>query len=161
MRRLLPVALIVAGVIVLVAGRCGGGPGQQASSASTSTVAPAPDAAPGDEPAAGPPPTLPTTTSTTTTAPGMAQTDQLERAQPITAWLPHDEVGWSIAYTRTGPSTLTLTITVKAILNGERDLPAYKARLAAGHDAALAYLRAHGADPASFAVTWVPAEAGR
>lgn len=163
MRRLIGPALIVAGLVVLGAGQCASGPGQQASSAPTSTVALVPDAAPGDEPAAGPPSTPPaTSTSTTsTTAPGMADTDRLERDVPLTQWLPHDTPTWSITYTRTGPATIALTIMVKAILNNERDLPTYKARLATGHNEAVAYLVAHGGNPAAFAITWVPLEAGR
>lgn len=160
-RWILPAVLIAAGVFVM-ARACGGAVTHPAEPGTTTAQQGDTSVSVADTSVA----TLaPTSTSTSTTVGplatvGLAQTDQLETREPLVHLLPHDEMGWAIDYRQTAPGAISLSITVKAKLNSERDLATYKVQLAAGKAAALAWLRAHGADPAAYVIRWTPAEAG-
>jgi hypothetical protein len=159
MTRFAIAVMIVVGAVLVVASRC--------AAPHPLTAPPASIEAPPGTDTAAPDETVPTTTaptSSTVASPaattGLAQTDTLETAVPIVAHLPHETPDWSITYQRTGTDTIALTITVHVILNNARDLATYPARSSAARAAALDYLRANGADPATLVITWVPPGAG-
>ncbi len=117
--------------------------------------------------------TLPPSTaasSTTTTAPiastttnagqaGLDKTDLLQRVQPLTQVLPHETTHYKIAYRAAADNTITLQITIYAILNNERQLPTYMANLHQYKQEALDWIRSQNQDPAAFTITYSPPDA--
>ena len=108
--------------------------------------------------------TTPTTTplaSTTTNLgqAGLDKTDLLERTQPFVQVLPHETSHYKVDYRAFPDRSITLQITLYAILNNERQLPAYEATLRQYKQEALDWIRSQNQDPASFSITYNPPEA--
>ncbi|HVL07034.1 MAG TPA: hypothetical protein VM388_13675 [Acidimicrobiales bacterium] len=115
----------------------------------------------------GPPPPPPATPEpsavlpSVTAAPpvggrGLDRTDRLERQHRLAQALPHDTPHYRIDFTVAADGRLALRVTLLAVLNQARDLPAYQAELARYRAEALAFIAAQGDDPATYTVTFLP-----
>ncbi len=100
------------------------------------------------------------TTTTTTTgerhSAGLAATDRLERRHRLAQALPHATAHYRIDFTVAADGRLAVVVTLLAVLNGPRDLARYEAELARYKAEALAFIAAHGDDPSTFTVTFLP-----
>jgi len=165
------VALMVAGAALLFGPGLveGGGPTPEAQRSSTTgestTTAP-----PTSTRSAAAPTTVvvPTSTSSTsTTIPPaelkrqLAGVDLLERVQPLTQRLPHDSPHFNIDYRVGADWSLTLQITLRAVLNRADQLDQYRDQLRAYKAEALEWLRSVGADPGALRIEYLPPEAAR
>lgn len=104
--------------------------------------------------------TTSTTVAATTTNPGQVgldKTDLLERQQPFVQVLPHQTTHYKVDY-KTSPTggTISLEITLYAILNNASQLPAYQASLKQYKQEALDWIRSQQQDPAAFSITYKP-----
>lgn len=108
-------------------------------------------------PAHGSPTTVNAPPTTISTA--LADTDRLEREQPLVHALPHSSTHYRIDYRVGQDDHLLLTVTLLAVLNHDYQLATYRAQLGQYKAEALDYLRAQGQDPAAYAITYEPAEA--
>lgn len=152
------VACFVLGTALLVAPHCGG-PHHAAPTTPGSTPdfgSPTPGFGPSSAPATAPAPTAPTTTVPVTPS-QLAAVDRTQAAQPVTAYLPHDEARFSIDYKLRADGSPALTVVLKAVLNRPDQRDQWRAQLALDKAAAMEWLRVHKADP-QLSITWLPPE---
>ena len=162
------VALVVAGLVLLIVPQLGGSAPEGARPTSRDdqaepVIAEEAPPAEADSPSSGPEATTTTLIpAPTTTAPpeierrGMG--DPAAQRWPLIDALPRDAPGWRIDY-RVEGERLVLTVTLRAVLNRPDQLEAYRAALRAYKAQALEWLRSTGADPAAYAMEWRPPEA--
>lgn len=91
----------------------------------------------------------------------LTNVDRLERDQPLTQHLPHDEPHFNIDYKVGTDGKLTLQMTLRAVLNRADQLDQYRAQLRAYKAEALDWLRSLGADPGAYRIDYLPPEAAR
>lgn len=109
------------------------------------------------------PPTSSTSTSSTISPQELARqvdgVDRLERMQPLTQHLPHDAAHFAIDYRVGTDGSLSLQVTLRAVLNRPDQLDQYREQLRAYKVEALDWLRSLGADPAAYRIDYLPPEA--
>lgn len=128
-------------------GPAGGGPGGETSVPAAAAAA---NPAPG---ATGSPGARPGTA-------GVTDTDQLEKREPLIQSLPRSTTHYKIDYTvGADKKTLSLKISLFAILNNASQLSQYKAQLSEYKAEALAWLRSKGENPSDYKITYEPPEA--
>lgn len=162
------VALVVAGVALLVVGAMDGG-GREPAPAG---VGPTPEMAVESTRRSSPtgPPTTAVRTPTTRPAPasttstvvpfvqGRQLTDRLEREQPLAGALPHHTSHYAIDY-RVVDGRLELSVQLFAVLNGADQLAEYEGQLRRYKAEALDFIRARGEDPDAYWIAYRPPEA--
>ncbi len=85
-----------------------------------------------------------------------SQTDALENQQPIVQYLPHETIDYKIDYTVNTDNSLTLNVTLYAILNRPDQESSYQAQLKQFKSEALNYIKSIGFDPAKYKITYTP-----
>jgi hypothetical protein len=124
---------------------------------STTTAAAAPvSSVPGASAVVAQPPT---TTTLSLGSVGLEKTDRLEREQPLIQSLPKSTTHYKIDYRVESDRSLSLTITLFAVLNRADQLPQYRAQLVEYKAEALAWLGSKGVNPTDYKTTYLPPEA--
>ena len=129
------------------------GPTLVAAALTACTHAPPPTPPSAPEPSASRPTV---TTALPVGGRGLDATDRLERQHRLAQVLPHASAHYRIDFTVVADGRLALRVTLLAVLNQARDLPAYQAELARYRAEALAFIAAQGDDPATYTVTFLP-----
>ena len=105
------------------------------------------------------PATVTTTFTTGAGSRGLAATDRLEHRHRLAQSLPHATPHYRIDFTVGADGRLRLVVTLLAVLNDPRDLAGYQAELRRYKAEALEFIAAHGDDPSSYTVVFLPPEA--